>query len=287
MLNIVDTHVHFWDPAHLRYDWLAGQPQINRPYLPGDLPRQGNGWQLSQLVFVQADCAPDQGQTEVEWVTALAAEHPVIRGIVAFAALEDGESVRPQLAWLKGQPLVKGVRRLLQAEGPGFTVQPGLVRGVALLAEYGLSFDLCVRRDQLREAIELVRQCPAVAFVLDHIANPDIKAGELDPWRGDLSDLAALPNVSCKVSGMVTRADNEHWQPADLRPYLEHVLAAFGPERVMFGSDWPVATLASRYERWVETLMAATAGLPPASRRQLFSDNARAFYRLPAPVSNI
>jgi L-fuconolactonase len=287
MLSIIDSHVHFWDPAHLRYDWLAGSAILNQVYRPERLPAQGDGWRLEKLVFVQADCAADQGHAEVEWVAALAAQHPVVSGIVAFAPLEHGERARPQLDWLVQQPLVKGVRRLIQAEGPGFAVQPDFVRGVALLAEYGLSFDLCLRNDQLREAIDLARQCPAVAFVLDHIGNPDIQAGRRDPWREDVAGLAALPNMKCKVSGVVTRADHEHWKPADLRPYIEYVLDVFGPERVMFGSDWPVMTLAARYQQWVDALQATTAALPEASRRKLFSENARAFYRLPALPTEI
>src|SRR5216683_3313193 len=183
MLRLIDTHVHFWDPAHLRYAWLAGSPVLNQAYLPDRLPAQGEGWRLERLVFVQADCAAEQGRAEVEWVSALAADHPVISGIVAFAALEYGERARSDVEWLGRQPMVKGVRRLIQAEGPGFVVQPDFVHGVALLANYGHSFDLCLRNDQLGEASELVRQCPSVSFVLDQIGNPDIKAGRQDPWR--------------------------------------------------------------------------------------------------------
>jgi L-fuconolactonase len=285
MLDLIDSHVHFWDPANLRYDWLAGLPAINRVFLPQQLPRQGQGWRLDGLVFVQADCAAEQGQAEVEWVAALATQHPVIIGIVAFAPLELGDGARPQLEWLSRQPLVKGVRRLIQAEGPGFAVQPDFVHGVGLLAEYGLSFDVAVRNDQLREAIDLISQCPRVSFVLDHIGNPDIQAGRRDPWRQDLADVAALPNVSCKVSGVVTRADHDHWKPAELRPYIDHVLAEFGPERVIYGSDWPVMTLAARYEQWVAALLEATAARPEADRQKLFRENARAFYRLPAGSS--
>ena len=280
MLNLIDSHVHFWDPANLRYDWLAGSQVLGHAFLPEDLPRQGPGWQLEGLVFVQADCAAEQGQAEVEWVAGLAARHPVIRGIVAFAPLELGEGARPHLAWLSEQPLVKGVRRLIQAETAGFAVQPDFVRGVALLAEYGLSFDLCVRNDQLPEAAELVRRCPGVSFVLDHIGNPDIQAGRTEPWRQDLAAIAALPHVRCKVSGVVTRADHQHWTAAELRPYIQLVLDSFGPERVLYGSDWPVETLAAHYEQWVEALQEAASALPAAEQQKLFHDNTIEFYRL-------
>jgi len=280
MRNLIDSHVHFWDPANLRYAWLAGAPAIQHAFLPEDLPRQGPGWQLDGLVFVQADCADEQGQAEVEWVAGLAAQHPVIRGIVAFAPLHLGEGARPQLGWLSEQPLVKGVRRLIQAEAAGFAVQPDFVRGVALLAEYGLSFDIAVRNNQLPEAAELIRRCPDVAFVLDHIGNPDIQAGRSEPWSRDMAAIAALPNVRCKVSGMVTRADHQHWTPADLRPYIQFVLDSFGPERVLYGSDWPVETLAARYEQWVEALQEVASALPEAEQQKLFHDNTIKVYRL-------
>ena len=282
MLELIDSHVHFWDPAYLRYDWLAGAPAISGVYLPAQLPRHGPDWRLAGLVFVQADCAAEQGQAEVEWVAALAAHDPAIQGIVAFAPLEHGEAARPRVDWLGRQPLVKGVRRLLQAEAPGFAVQPDFVRGVALLADYGLSFDIGARSDQLGEALALARQCPDVTFVLDHIGNPDIQAGRREPWQADVAALAALPNVRCKVSGVITRADHQRWQPAELRPYLDFVLDTFGPERVLYGSDWPVLTLAAHYEQWVDVLQAAVSARPAAEQQKLFSENARAVYRLPA-----
>jgi L-fuconolactonase len=285
MLELIDTHVHFWDTNFLRYDWLANEPRINHPFLPGDVPAQGLEWWLDGLVMVQAECAHDQAQQEVDWVAGLAAAHPVIKGMVAFAPLDQGEGARDHVAWLSRQPLVKGVRRLIQEEPVGFSTRPEFVRGVGLLADYGLSFDLCIRHHHLPEVIALVRQCPAVHFVLDHIGKPNIKDHVLEPWQSQISELASLPNVQCKLSGLVTEADRERWQPADLRPYINHVLSAFGPQRVMFGSDWPVQTLAARYAQWVMVLRDATATLPADDKRRLFSENARAFYRLPPAVA--
>ena len=177
---------------------------------------------------------------------------------------------------------ITGVRRLYQAEpDPEFALRPDFVRGVQLLAEYGLSFDLGTTYRQLPATIRLVRACPGVTFVLDHIGKPNIKDGTLEPWRAQIGELASLPNVWCKLSGMATEADREHWTPADLRPYAEHVLASFGEDRVMFGGDWPVVLMASPYRRWVETAEALTAGLSPEAQRKLWRDNARQFYRLP------
>jgi len=281
MLTIVDTHVHFWEPSRLRYAWLDDLPTLNRPFLPDHVPTQGANWKVETLIFVQADCAPEQAMQEVEWVTSLAAGDARIRGIVAFAPLEMGRAAlgRPILEKLSHSPLVKGVRRLIQSEPLGFSVQPDFVAGVQLLAEYGLSCDLCIQHPQLRDVIQLVRQCPGVSFVLDHIGKPDIKNGLLDPWRAELAELAALPNVACKISGLVTEADWQRWKAADLYPYIQHTLEVFGPDRVMFGSDSPVLTLAATYPQWIETLLEATRSLSEMEREKLFKHNGAKFYR--------
>ncbi len=178
-------------------------------------------------------------------------------------------------------PLIKGVRHNLQDEAePDFCLRPDFVAGVRLLAEFKLSFDLCIKHRQLPYVIELVRRCPDTAFILDHLGKPGIKQQLLDSWQADLRNLAELPNVACKISGMVTEADHEGWQPADLEPFINVVLGAFGEERVMFGSDWPVALLASSYLRWFETLGALTTRLPVSARRKLWAENARRFYRM-------
>ena len=149
-----------------------------------------------------------------------------------------------------------------------------------MLAEYNLSFDLCIKHWQLPGVIELVHRCPHTAFILDHLGKPDIKQQQLDPWQANLHKLAELPNVVCKISGMVTEANHERWQPADLEPFVNVALDAFGEERVLFGSDWPVVLLASQYRRWYETLEALVAHLPLPARRKLWAENAQRLYRL-------
>ena len=177
---------------------------------------------------------------------------------------------------------VKAVRRLIEFEPDvDFCLQPGFVEGVKLLAKYDLSFDICVKHFQLANAVELVRRCPDVRFVLDHIGKPPIRAGQFDPWRDDLRALAALPNVCCKISGVVTEADHDNWSREQLRPYLDHAIDAFGIDRVMFGSDWPVSELTHRYEEWVDIVEWTMSGSSEGEMRKLFRDNAISFYRLP------
>jgi L-fuconolactonase len=279
-IPIVDTHVHLLDPGHIRYPWLAEAPAINRPYRKKEFGEASEGLGIEKIVFMEVDAHDDDGLKEVAWVTELAKEEPRLQGIVAFAPLERGEAVRQYLAELVKYPLVKGARRLIQAEGPGFCIQPDFIAGVKLLPEFGLSFDICIKHYQMGDVLKLVEQCSEVAFVLDHVGKPDIKGHLLDPWRAEITTLAGFPNVSCKISGMVTEADHQNWTRDDLKPYIDHVIQAFGPERVMFGGDWPVSTLATTYAGWLEALQWAVQDLPDADKHKLFHKNGSTFYSL-------
>ena len=278
---IVDTHVHLWHPEQLRYPWLSEVPTLNRPYLLKDYTEAYGALDIESIVFVQCDTHPDDGLKETNWVTDLATRvDPRIQGIVAWAPLEEGEQVAPFVEKLAANPLVKGIRRLIQSESVDFCVQPNFVSGVKTLSRYGLSFDICIFHPQLANAIRLVEQCPHVQFILDHIGKPDIKNQLFAPWKQEIETLASFPNVHCKISGLVTEADFEVWTPADLQPYIEHVISCFGFDRVIYGSDWPVSTQASDYPRWVQTLKEAVSGCSSEALGNLFRGNAIKFYRL-------
>jgi L-fuconolactonase len=282
MLPIVDAHVHLWNLEQFSMPWLAGVPQLNRPYGLQDYREQTRDLPIIAMVYVEVGVEPQEALREARHVVDLAREEPRLQAVVAAAPVERGAAVREHLESLVAiSPLTKGVRRNLQDEAePDFCLRPDFVKGVRLLAEYQLSFDLCIKHWQLPYVIELVRRCPDTAFILDHLGKPDIKEQLLDSWQADMRKLAELPNVACKISGMVTEADHESWQSADLEPFINVVLEAFGEDRVMFGGDWPVVLLASSYQRWFETLEALTARLPVPARRKLWAENARRFYRL-------
>jgi L-fuconolactonase len=278
---LVDTHLHIWDLKRLRYPWLVNVPMLNRDHLIDDYRRACGPVQVAKMVFLQCEADFAQFQEEADWVTEVARIDPRIRGIVPWAPLEKGDGAEAALARLASNSLIKGIRRIIQFEAdPEFCLKPDFVRGVQLLPRHGLSFDLCVNHTQLANTLKLVRQCPNVKFVMDHIAKPDIKGGRLDPWRADMRELAQIPNVWCKMSGLATEADHQKWTAADLRPYIDHVMDCFGFGRVMFGGDWPVATQANEYPRWVATLDEALKGASPDELHQLYVRNAETFYRV-------
>lgn len=277
---IVDTHVHLWHPKQLRYAWLKQVPLLNRPFLLKDYSDAIGDLEVESMVFVQCDTHPDDGLKETSWVTSLAAGDPRIRGIVAWAPLEVGNCVAAFIEKLAEESLVKGIRRLIQGESVDFCIQPNFIDGVKTLSRHGLSFDLCIYHPQLANAIRLVEQCPDVQFILDHIGKPDIKNQLFEPWKQEIKVLADFPNVHCKISGVVTEADHKNWSLDNVKPYIDHVIACFGFDRVIYGSDWPVSTLATDYKRWVETLQASVSGCSPEELRKLFHDNAVRFYKL-------
>ena len=280
-LTLVDSHVHFWDPARLDYPWLESVPALNRPFLPGEFDAATAPFQTAKFLFVECDCEPSLALAEVDWITCLAKAEPRLCGIVAHASLERGEAVRADLEALSRRPLVKGVRRLLQGEkDPEFCLLPGFVAGMKLLAGFGFPFDVCARHDQLTAVAELVRRVPEVHFILDHFGKPPVAKRQIEPWAGDLKRLAALPNTSCKISGLATEADWKDWKPADLEPYFNVVFETFGFDRVIFGGDWPVMTLATDYQRWVETVLQFTARRTDSERHRLFQTNAEKTYRI-------
>lgn len=280
---IVDAHVHLWDPTRFRMPWLDGNSVLDRPYGLTDYRQHTADVPVAAMVYLNVEVAPAYALLEARWAVERAREDPRLQAMVAWAPLEDGDRARAFLEALQAHgPLLKGVRRVVDGEpDPEFSARPGFVRAVQLLPEYGLTCDLCAKHWQLASLIALVRQCPNTSFMLDHIGKPNVRDHVLDPWRDQVRELAALPNVMCKVSGIVVEADHQRWSSDDLRPYVRHVLEVFGEGRVAFGGDWPVVLNASSYQRWVATLDELTADLSAEAKRKLWSDNARRYYRLP------
>ncbi|HEX2186521.1 MAG TPA: amidohydrolase family protein, partial [Chloroflexota bacterium] len=272
------------DPTRFRMSWLDRNERLNRPFGPPEYREATAGIEVAAMVYMEVDIDAPYKLLEAQWVDALAGEEPRLQGIVASAPVEYGEQVRAFLEALVAiGPRVKGIRRITQSEpDPDFCLQPRFIRGVQLLPEFGLSFDICINHRQLASTIKLVEQCPDTSFMLDHIAKPDIKGGQLDPWREQMATMARFPHVTCKISGVVTEADHQRWTVDEIRPYVEHALEVFGEDRVAYGGDWPVVLNAAPYRRWVEALDTITAGLTAEAKTKLWAENARRFYRLPS-----
>jgi L-fuconolactonase len=280
---IVDAHVHLYDPTRFRMPWLDSIELLNKPYGLKEYDEHTAGIPVEALVFAQVEVAPAYGLLEAQWIADMAKQDPRIQAIMAWAPVEDGEQARSYLdALVAIDPKVTAIRQIAQFQpDPDWALRPGVVRGCQILAEYNLAFDICVLHHQLRAQIDLVRQCPQTSFVLDHIGKPGIKNQVRDPWWSEIKELASLPNVSCKISGVVTEADHERWTLDDVRPYVERVLEVFPEDRVMYGGDWSVVLLASSYRRWYETVETITQSLSSEAKRKFWRDNARSFYRLP------
>jgi L-fuconolactonase len=283
---VVDAHVHFWDASRLPTPWLAEVPAIAGPHTPGELAIEAAARMPTEIVFVESAVDPAHALDEVRWVEQLAEREPRLAAIVAQVAVDRGATTEAALAALGRHALVRGVRHIIETDpDPRSCLRPSFVAGVQRVGERGWTFDLCVKPAQLPACIELGRACPGTSFVLDHAGKPDLRHGALEPWRTHIAELARLPNVVCKLSGLVTEADPATWTPATLRPTVDHLLSCFGAERLLFGSDWPVLNLAASYRRWLEATLELLQPRSAGERAAILCDNARRIYRLTKGMS--
>jgi L-fuconolactonase len=280
-MNRVDAHHHLWDPARRDYPWMDGSlAPIRRPFTPDDLDAAAGPAGFEQTVLVQTVSSVQ----ETEELLTVAATSGRVAGVVGWVDLAD-PGVAGALAALQaaaGGALV-GIRHQVHDEpDPAWLLRDEVLRGLAAVAEAGLAYDLLVRERELPAARAAVERLPQLRFVVDHLAKPRVREGVTEPWAARLAALARHPNVSCKLSGLVTEADWRAWTPAQLVPYVRHALAAFGPERLLFGSDWPVCLLAAGYAQVVDATAEALdrAGLDAAGREAVFGGNARRVYGL-------
>jgi L-fuconolactonase len=273
----IDAHQHFWNYDPKEYPWITDAlRKIRQDFLPTDLQRELAQVNLDGSVAVQAR----QTVEETRWLLNLADQNPAIKGVVGWIDLRSDQASE-QLAEFARHPRFLGVRHVVQDEPDDrFLLRPDFQRGLEKLKGFKLTYDLLIYPKQLPAAIELVRRFPEQPFVLDHIAKPFIKAGTLSPWNTHIQELAQSKNVFCKVSGLVTEADWDQWKPSDFRPYLDVVFAAFGEDRLMFGSDWPVCLLAGSYGQVIGIVQNYLEQFSSETWRKVLGDNAVKFYRL-------
>lgn len=275
---IIDAHHHLWRYTPEEFDWIDdGMSSIRRDFGPADLAPALAECGVDGTVAVQAR------QTLEETTTLLdhARTHHFIKGVVGWVPLVEA-AVADTLDRLKGEGAFKGVRHVLQGEPDSYMDQPAFDRGLVAVAARGLTYDLLIRATQLPTAIRLVDRHPDLPIVLDHIAKPCIAGAPPQDWRDQMTELAKRPHVSCKFSGLVTEVPSRSWTPALLGPYFDVALEAFGPDRLMFGSDWPVCLVASTYTRWYRFVADCVAQLAPAERALVLGGTATRVYRLSA-----
>jgi L-fuconolactonase len=271
---MIDSHQHFWRYDAAEYGWIDDSMRaLRRDFLPEDLQPILSANGVEGTIAVQAR----QSDAETEWLIELANEHPVIRGVVGWIDLQAAD-VEQQLERVGNESCVVGIRHVVQAEADGFLDRDVFRRGIAALERYDLVYDILIYARQMAEAVRFAAAFPRQRMVLDHLGKPDVRSGERDGWRRQLADLAALPHVWCKLSGLVTEADWHSWTPAQLRPYVDGALEAFGPNRVMFGSDWPVCTVAASYEQVVALVREAIAEYSADEQAQIMGRTAEDVY---------
>jgi L-fuconolactonase len=273
----IDSHHHFWRYNPTEYGWINDAMRvIGLDFLPPDLQREIENVGIDGVVSVQARQTLD----ETRWLIDLAEQYDFIRGVVGWVPLVQPE-IRTYLDELKSRPHLKGVRHVVQDEpNDDYILREDFNAGVRALADYNLVYDILIYERHLPQAIEFVDRHPNQVFVLDHLAKPRAKEKKLEPWQTNISRLAERENVFCKLSGLVTEADWNDWTDAQLSVYLDTVLEAFGPRRLMFGSDWPVCLLASSYSKWYEVANGFCAKLSSAEQARIFGETAIEAYRL-------
>jgi L-fuconolactonase len=274
----IDAHQHFWQYSPQTHPWIDDSMAVlQRDFLPEHLAPLLAASGCDACIAVQAR----QDETETRWLLELAEQHDFIRGVVGWVDLR-ADDVRDRLRALAAHPRLRGVRHVVQDEPDGFMARDDLRRGIAALAEFGLTYDILIYAPQLGAAVDLTVAFPDQPFVLDHIGKPDIRSGAFDAWARGIAALSRQRNVWCKLSGMVTEADWSAWSPEDFAPYIDTIFDWFGPERTMVGSDWPVCTLAGAYEDVMAVAMDRIARLAPDDRAAVLGDNAARFYGIDA-----
>jgi L-fuconolactonase len=271
---LIDTHQHFWHYDATEYAWIDDtMSALRRDYLPPDAKREMDAVGVTACIAVQARQALD----ETRGLLDLAAHHPFIMGVVGWIDLRAGD-VERQLSEFAGRPALVGIRHIVQTEPDGFLALPDFRAGVAELERTGLVYEILVYARQLPEAVAFARALPRQRFVLDHLGKPDIRSDSFHQWRRHFDELAALPNVVCKLSGLVTEAGWRSWTPGQLRPYLDAALESFGPSRLMIGTDWPVCTVAASYKTVVGLVLEAIAEYSETERLRILEGTAKSVY---------
>ena len=284
MIPIVDTHQHLWDLTQFQLAWFDPKtPEgkiLGHNFTPKEYAEATKGLNLVKAVYMEVDVVPEQQQKEADYVVELCKSGTTPTCAAVVSGRPNSDAFEAYAKQFKGSKYVKGIRQVLHVKStpPGYALEPAFVKGIKLLGDLGLSFDLCVRPAELPDYVKLVDQCPGTRFVLDHCGKPAIRDGALEPWATNLAHLASHDTVSCKLSGLLTEASPSHRDTATLMRFAERVVECFGPDRLMYGSDWPVLTLAGDYANWYAFTRHVTAQWSADELAGFYGGNAARFY---------
>ena len=292
-IPIVDTHQHLWNLDRFTLAWLDEAPPIlNRSFHLGDYLMATKGLNISKAIYLEVDVIPSQQNDEARFVTEISKDpkHPTVAGVIS--GRPENEGFKKYIDQYKDNKHIKGLRRLMETTPSGFCLQPRFIHSVTYLGELNKHFEITIQPTQLNDALSLVKRCSNTRFVIDHCGTADPKAfiseknqrgaipmHEADQWKADMSRLADQSNTVCKISGIVAHAPNG-WTTEHLAPIVNHCLDEFGPDRVMFGGDWPVCLLGARYGEWVNALNEIVSNRPEGDRQKLFHRNGTRTYQL-------
>lgn len=282
LIPIVDTHQHLWDLSKFRLPWVTKDSPLNRSYVPADFAQATKGLNVVKAVYMEVDVAEDQQQAEADYLLELCKSGKTPTVAAVLSGRPDSPVFKKYANQFRDSKYVKGLRRILHGENTkaGHCLSKEFIAGIRLLGELGLSFDLCMRSGELPDATKLIDACPGTRFILDHCGNESVQKKDHSQWQKDIADLARRKNVVGKISGIVASAKPKEWSAEDLAPVINHTMKVFGPDRVMFGGDWPVCTLAATYKQWVDALKEIVKDRKDDEQRKLFHDNAVKFYGL-------
>jgi predicted TIM-barrel fold metal-dependent hydrolase len=282
MIPIVDTHQHLWDLTKFRLPWLKEGSPLARSFLMADYLNATAGLNVVKAVYMEVDVVPQQQSAEAQYILDICKQGnpPTVAAVISGRPASEG--FKTYIEPFKGSRSIKGVRQVLHgADTPaGYCLSADFIKGIRLLGDLGMSFDICVRPGELADAAKLIDACPDTRFILDHCGNANVQARDRSPWERDMAALAKRKQVVCKVSGIVVSARPGAWTADDLAPFINHTLGVFGPDRVMFGGDWPVCTQTATYRQWVDALKTIVHERSEQEQRKLFHDNAVRFYGL-------
>ncbi len=281
-LPIIDTHQHLWDLDRFKLPWLENAKTLDRSFLMSDYLKAVQDLNVVKSIYMEVDVHVSQQLAEAREVMSIIArgDTPMVGAVIS--GRPNSDNFKSYLDHFQGKPAIKGLRQVLHSKTTpqGYCLEPKFIAGIKLLGDRNLSFDLCMRSSELADAAKLVDACPGTTFILDHCGNPNVQSADRSQWKQDILSLAKRPNVTAKISGIVASAKAGSWTADDLAPIINHVIDAFGPDRVVFGGDWPVCTLTATYRQWVEALLQVVKDRPVDVQKKLLHDNAIRVYKL-------